>query len=100
MSGLSPTMVAELAFVTKQQPDSIHEHDRDPERYVRMVARRSTVEGLISRGLAEPPIMTDYPMGGYRARLTDAGVEERRRIRAENAEVNRFLRRTATGTND
>lgn len=74
---LTPTQAAELIHVLAAEPNSVHEHDRDPFEWVRFVSRRSTVEALVRRGLCETPIMHDYPVGGYRARLTRAGLVER-----------------------
>lgn len=92
---LSKVQADELAHVFREEPSSIHEHDREPYRYVRFVSRRSTVEALVRLGLCEPPIMHDYPVGGYRARLTKAGVEERARVRAERAATWDAVRRIA-----
>lgn len=70
----TPSMIAALGHVFAAVPDSIHEHGRHPEEWVRM-ERRSTVDGLVSRGLVEHT-WQDHP-DGWRGKLTEAGLAAR-----------------------
>lgn len=89
-AALSPTMKAELASVLSAKPDSIHDYDRQPEEWVRM-APKPTVKALMARGLLDS-WWFDYPCGGYRGHLTEAGIAARREIRASSASASRVAR--------
>lgn len=91
---ISKTQQAELEHVVRAHPDGVDERDRHPELFLRMVSRRSTVAALQRLGLCEEPYR-DWP-DGWHARLTPAGIEERRRLRAARAELRRAIRRMVT----
>lgn len=80
LAGLSPRMIEALRSVLRPKPDSIHDEDREPERWVRMEPK-PTVQALERRGLLEG-WWYDYPCGGYRGRLTDAGMAARAAARS------------------
>lgn len=94
---LSQSMRDELEHVYRRESGSIHEHDREPYMWVRFVTRRSTVDALAARGLIADGPYSDYPVGGYRARLGTLGFAVRAWLRYQQRDLRRGVRALATG---
>lgn len=90
---LSEAMKEALRCQLRAIPDSIHEEDREPERWTRGTPKR-TCEALVKRGLAD-----DFwwdRIGNYRAHLTDEGLRMRHALFAERADILDAIRKVAS----
>ena len=90
---LSKTMQDALLSTLSVRPDSIHDYDREAERWLRGVPKR-TCMALKARGLVDE-VWWDT-IGNYRAHLTDEGLRVHHELRDKDRHVRSVVREVAS----